>query len=96
MNQINANAPTPDEIMELARENERLKGVIEAMESIRAKFAIEQQITALDEVKNKLIKKASEMPYQLECRSKGVELLQLGDVLCKRADRRIRATAQPH
>ena len=29
MNQINANAPTPGEIMELAKENERLKGVIE-------------------------------------------------------------------
>ena len=25
MNQINANAPTPDEIMELVRENERLR-----------------------------------------------------------------------
>ena len=47
MNQINANAPTPAEIMELAKENERLKGVIEAMESSRQKFALEQQIKAL-------------------------------------------------
>ena len=51
MNQINANAPTPGEIMELAKENERLKGVIEAMESSRQKFAIEQQIKALEEFK---------------------------------------------
>lgn len=35
------------------------------------KFAIEQKAEILDSLKNKWIKKASEMPMQLECRSKG-------------------------
>ena len=50
MNQINANAPTPDEIMELARENERLKQDIESMKSNMERFAIEQQIEALEDL----------------------------------------------
>jgi hypothetical protein len=35
------------------------------------KFAIEKKIEALGEIKDKWIKKASEMPLGLECRSKG-------------------------
>ena len=80
MNQINANAPTPAEIMELVRENERLEQVnLELAANVEAccelvnmdmgsaidrlieidnteskallnKFAIEQQISALDDL----------------------------------------------
>ena len=100
MNQINANAPTPGEIMELAKENERLKGVIEAMESSRQKFALEQQIKALklrihdnasyDDFGFNIIYVDDLMDYIEQFESK----LQLGDVLCKRTDRRVRTTAQ--
>lgn len=72
MKQINANAPTPDEIMELAKENERLERRLNRMtkqmvswrkaaigwredyrklENSLPKFAIEQQIKALEEFK---------------------------------------------
>lgn len=48
---------------------------LEAFEAIPEgalnKFAIEQRIAALESLKDEWIKKASEMPHQLECRSKG-------------------------
>ena len=70
---------------QLAKANERVKELERQMDileyyngDIKAtidrflpEFATEKQAQALDAVKDKWIKKASEMPLQLECRSKG-------------------------
>ena len=59
-----------DRINQLTEENQRLQAEVDDIAKALAKFATEQQIKALECVKDEF-EKATEMPLGLECRSKG-------------------------